>query len=113
MDILTIFKIIAALGTIAIGLLALLRPRSIKPFTGLEVPGPRGVTEVRAVLGGAFIGLGLAALLLGPVAYQTLGITYIVIAAVRAVSMLADRSVERSNLISLASEIVLGVVLVL
>jgi hypothetical protein len=42
-----------------------------------------------------------------------LGSGYLGIAAVRAVSMFIDRSVVRSNVISLVTEIVLGVVLVL
>jgi hypothetical protein len=93
----------------------------VRGFTGLETPGPRGVTEVRAVLGGAFIGVGVAPLLFhilggyasAQPAYQTLGITYLAIFAARVLGMVVDRSLERSNWISLATEIVLGVVLVL
>jgi hypothetical protein len=114
MNILEILKIIAVLGTIGVGVLALLRPRAIKPLTGLEVPGPRGVTEVRSVLGGAFIGLGLAVLLLpDPLSYHILGITYITIAVVRSISMVVDRSIEQSNIVSLVVEIVFGVILML
>jgi hypothetical protein len=112
MDILQIIRILIALATIATGLLALLRPHSIRGFTGLIADGPRGVSEIRAVLGGAFIGLGLAALLLGGLdAYRTLGITYSAIAAVRAISIVVDRSPARSNLISLVVEVVFGVLL--
>jgi hypothetical protein len=113
MNILQILRILAALATIATGLLALLRPNSIRGFTGLVADGPRGVTEIRAVMGGSFIGLGLAPLLLGGTdAYRMLGILYITIAVVRAVSIGVDRSPERSNLISLVVEVVLGVLLV-
>jgi hypothetical protein len=71
MTILQILKILSAVGTIVIGFYALIRPLAIKGFTGLDVTGPRGVTEIRAVMGGAFIGLGLGALLLAlPAAYQ-------------------------------------------
>jgi hypothetical protein len=90
------------------------RPMAVREFTGLEIPGPRGVTEVRAVLGGAFIGLGLAMLILNDAnAYATVGIMYLVVAAVRLVSMFLDGSVVRSNWISLAFEIVFGLILVL
>jgi hypothetical protein len=66
------------------------------------------------VLGGLFVALGVAPLLLGgATAYRTLGIGYLGVAAVRAGSMYVDRSMERSNVISLVSEILLGVVLVL
>jgi hypothetical protein len=113
MDFLRILQITAALATIATGLLALLRPTSICGFTGLIADGPRGVTEIRVVLGGIFIALGLSPLLLGSAdAYRMLGIMYSAAAAVRAVSILVDRSATRSNLISLVVEVVFGVLLV-
>jgi hypothetical protein len=114
MTYLTILKILSAVFTIAFGLYSVILPRAIKGFTGLDVTGPRGVTEIRAVMGGTFVGLGLAALFLtSPVAYQTLGIAYFVIAATRIVSMLVDKSVMSSNIISVVSELVLGLILVL
>jgi hypothetical protein len=114
MDILQILKIICALATIATGLISLVAPRAIKGFTGLEATGPRGITEIRAVMGGLFIGLGIAPFILGaPQVYQAIGIMYLAIAAVRTVSMFLDRSVMQSNTISLIVEIVFGVILVL
>jgi hypothetical protein len=114
MTILEVLKIIAAVGTIATGLVSLFRPRSVRGFTGLIAEGGRGVTEIRAVLGGAFIGLGAAPLILNaPAAYQMLGITYLAIAAARIPSMIVDQSVVSSNLISLAVEIIFGAILVL
>lgn len=114
MTILEIVQIILAVSTIATGLVSLIRPKSVKGFTGLSAPGPRGITEIRAVLGGAFIGLGLAPLVLSaPAAYKMLGITYLVIFVSRAAGMALDKSFERSNWISLAFEIVAGVVLLL
>ena len=109
-----VLKIIAALCTIATGVVSLVRPQSVTGFTGLKPTGPRGITEIRAVLGGLFIALGVAPLLLGgATAYRTLGIGYLGVAITRAGSMFADRSVERSNVISLVVEIVFGVVLTL
>lgn len=111
--VLTVLKAIAAVATILTGLISLVRPRAVTGFTGLSPTGPRGVTEIRAVLGGLFVALGLVPLVLGaPVAYQMLGFAYLGIAVVRTVSMFVDRSTERSNLISLAVEIVFGIVLV-
>jgi hypothetical protein len=113
MDILHILKIICALGTIATGFISLLSPRAIKGFTGLEAAGPRGITEIRAVMGGLFIGLGLAPFLLAvPQVYQALGIMYLAIALVRTISMFLDRSVMQSNIVSLAVEIVFGIILI-
>jgi hypothetical protein len=113
MDILQILKIICALATVATGFISLLRPRSIKGFTGLEATGPRGITEIRAVMGGLFIGLGLAPILLWvPPVFHALGIAYLAIAAVRTGSMFLDRSVMQSNVVSLIVEIAFGIVLV-
>jgi hypothetical protein len=112
--ILNILKVIAAVGTIVTGLVSLLRPRSVTGFTGLSAAGPRGITEIRAVLGGFFVALGAVPLIHGePATYQMLGITYLVVAATRSASMAIDKSVERSNIISVAVEIIFGVILVL
>jgi hypothetical protein len=114
MTILQILKTIAAIGTIATGLISLIVPRSVTGFTGLSPKGPRGVTEIRAVLGGLFVGLGVAPLILSaPAAYQMLGMAYLFVAVVRIASMMADKSVERSNIISVVVEIIFGVILVL
>ncbi|MDX9865567.1 MAG: DUF4345 family protein [Anaerolineaceae bacterium] len=114
MNILTILKIIIAVGTIGTGLLALLKPNSIDGFTGIKATGPRGVTEIRAIFGGLFIGLGAAAILLNaPAAYQMLGIAYGAIAVVRIPAMFLDHSVENSNIISTVIEVVFAVILVL
>jgi hypothetical protein len=106
-------QMLAALATAAAGVFVLVAPRKVVGFTGLEPIGGRGISELRAVFGGLFIALGLTPLFLGPTAYLMLGVGYLSIAAVRAVSMVVDRSVVQSNVISLISEIVLGVVLVL
>lgn len=113
MGILGILKILAALLTVATGLLAFVRPLAVLGFTGLGAPGPRGVTEIRAVLGGAFIGLGATPLLLRtPDTFRMLGIVYLVIGATRTVGLILDKSVERSNVISLAVEILFAVILI-
>jgi hypothetical protein len=112
--ILQTFQIIAAVGTIATGVVSLIWPRAVQGFIGLHAEGGRGITEIRAVLGGFFIALGIVPLILqATAAYQMLGIAYLVVAAVRAVSMLIDKSVERSNIISVVVEIIFGVILVL
>lgn len=113
MSILEILKIIAALATAATGVFVLVAPRKTVGFTGLEPIGGRGISELRAVFGGLFIALGLTPLWLGTPAFLMLGVGYLAIAAVRAVSIVVDRSAIPSNLISLATEIILGVVLVL
>lgn len=112
--ILQILKIIAAIATVVTGLISAVGPLSVTGFTGLSAPGPRGITEIRAVLGGVFIGLGLAPLILNaPAAYRTVGIMYLAVAVVRAISIVIDKSAVQSNIISLIVEIVFGVILVI
>ena len=113
-NILNILKTIAALGTIATGLFSLIKPLSVRTFTGLDVVGPRGITEIRTVLGGFFIALGAAPLLFrNPGMFLMLGFAYFGVAIVRAVSMFLDKSFMQSNYISLATEAILGIILVI
>lgn len=110
---LTIIQIIAAVATILTGLYALLRPTRITDFTGIQAVGGRGVTEIRSIFGALFIALGVFPLLTGSsIAYSMLGTGYLAIGAVRLVSIFLDRSAVKSNWISLAVEIVFGLVLV-
>ena len=112
--VLQVLQITAAVATILTGLFSLIMPRRVTGFTGLSPVGGRGITEIRAILGGFFVALGAAPLILGaPVTYQMLGIGYLVVAAVRSVSMFVDESVVQSNVISVVTEIVFGLILVL
>jgi hypothetical protein len=112
MDIWMVLKIIASLATAATGALALVKPTAIYGFTGLKADGARGISEIRAIFGGLFIALGIVPLFLGTSGYQMLGFGYLAIAVVRAFSIIFDRSYARSNILSLITEIVLGVILV-
>jgi hypothetical protein len=112
MDILTILKIIAAIGTALTGVLALVKPTAIYGFTGLVAEGARGISEIRAIFGALFIALGVAPFIYGEAAYQVLGFSYLMIAAVRLISIIIDKSRASSNWISLAIEIVLGIILI-
>jgi len=109
MNVLMILKIIAAIATAVTGLLAFVKPDAVYGFTGLTASGARGVSEVRAVFGGLFIALGLAPIFLNQ--YRMLGIGYLAIAVTRIISIIVDKSYAQSNLISLAIEIVFGVIL--
>lgn len=112
--IIQILQIIAAVATILTGLVSLIKPESVTGFTGLRPEGGRGITEIRAILGGFFIALGAVPLFLNsPVAYMMLGIAYLGVAVVRGISMFVDKSVVQSNVISLIVEIVFGIILVL
>jgi len=114
MTLLKIFQIIAVVLTIVTGIISLFWPRSVFGFTGLTAPGPRGITEIRSILGGLFIGLGIAVFVLATrETYQMLGIMYLAIGVVRAASIVVDKSVVQSNVISLIVEILFGIILVL
>ena len=102
-----------SLITAATGLLAFIKPDATYGFIGLNANGVRGVSEIRSIFGGLFLGLGLAPFLLGATAYQMLGITYLAIAAARAFSIVFDKSYAQSNIISLVIEILLGAILVI
>lgn len=109
-----ILQIIAAIGTLLTGAVSLFKPESVTGFAGLRPEGGRGITEIRSILGGLFIALGVFPLIVNsPIAYMMLGVTYLGIAAVRAVSMFTDKSVVQSNVISLVVEIIFGVILVI
>jgi len=111
---LKILQIIAVIGTILTGFYSLVAPTQIEGFTGIKPVGGRGITEIRSIFGALFIGLGIAAFILDKsVAYPMLGIMYLAIAVVRIVSMFIDDSIERSNIISIAAEVIFGVILML
>ena len=109
-----ILQIIAVIATILTGLVSLINPLGVQGFTGLTAPGGRGITEIRSILGGLFIGLGVAVFLLGTrETYQMLGIMYLAIGVVRIVSIFLDKSSVQSNWISVAVEIIFGIILVI
>jgi len=114
LSILSILQFIAVLGTLATGIVSLIKPNSVQGFTGLRSEGQRGITEIRAILGATFVGLALAAYFLDhSIRYPMLGYVYLSIAIGRAISIFIDKSAERSNWISLIAEVVFGVVLIL
>ncbi len=107
-----ILKYVAGVATILTGLASLFWPTNVLGFTGLEVNGGRGITEVRTILGALFVGLGAAVLYFDlPQTYQMLGITYLSMAVVRAVSIVVDRSLVSSNVISVLAELFFGIIL--
>ncbi len=117
--ILDYIKIIIAVGTIGFGAYSVIAPQAIKGFTGLVADGSRGISEIRAVMGGVFVALGIVAILFkfywfkSDAAYATLGAVYLTIAIIRMFSIIFDKAHQSSNYISLAFEIVFGVLLVL
>ena len=94
MSFLSILKIIASIGTVATGLLSLVKPRSVYGFTGLRTEGGRGITEIRAVLGGLFVALGAVPLVYRQdLPYMMLGVGYLTVGFIRLIFMFVDKSV--------------------
>lgn len=111
--ILQYLQYLACILTIIAGLFALFSPARAVSLTGLVPKGGRGLTEIRCVMGGLYIALGITPFFLGDVAFMMLGIAYLAIAVTRLVSIFIDKSGSQSNWMSLALEVVLGVILVL
>jgi hypothetical protein len=112
--IIQILKYVAAIATILTGAASLFWPTRVLGFTGLDVSGGRGITEIRTILGALFVGLGAAALYFNmPQTYKMLGITYLVMAVVRTISIFVDDSMVSSNVISVIAEAVFGIILLL
>jgi hypothetical protein len=111
--ILQYLQYLACILTIISGLFALFAPARAVSLTGLVPKGGRGLTEIRCLMGGLYIALGVSPFILGGVAFTMLGIAYLAIALVRLVSIFVDKSGTQSTWMSLALELVLGVILVL
>ena len=91
---LTVLQYIACALTVLVGAWSLFSPASAGKFTGLTPEGGRGITEIRAVLG-------------------MLGFAYLLVGIARLISIFVDKSGNQSNWISVASEFVLGAILLL
>ena len=108
----TLFKLSIFTFSSGIASVAFIKPASAYEFTGLRPSGVRGTSEFRSIFGGLFIGLGIAPFFLGEPAFKMLGIGYLAIAVARTFSILFDKSYEKSNIISLVIEVVLGIILI-
>lgn len=113
MTVLGILKIIAAVGTALTGVVAFIKPTAAYPITGLRSEGNRGLSEIRAVMGGLFIALGIAPFLLGEQAYVFLGFSYAGVALARLAAIFLDRTPTKSNFVNLIVETVFAIILLL
>jgi hypothetical protein len=112
--ILLILKYLMVAVTLVTGAISIFWPSKIKGFTGLEASSPRATSEIRAVMGGVFIGLAAAVVIFRtPEVFSMLGIAFAAIALVRAISIVVDRAAVQSNIVSLISEVVMAVILIL
>jgi len=111
---LQILKYVINIATVFTGVVSLLWPLKVQEFTGLTATGGRGITEIRTILGALFVGLGIASQVYNQKeTYAMLGITYLAMALVRGISIVADKSAVSSNIISFATELVFGLILMM
>jgi hypothetical protein len=98
-----------ALGASGVGIA--LDPERAGQVMRIPPSSPRGITEMRAGVGGTFAALGAWALLRGTSdAYTAVGVTWLGAAAVRAVSIQVDEPEKDSTFWAfLAAETVLGI----
>jgi hypothetical protein len=114
MNLITLFHIYAVVIIIKNGLFSALKLRMIKNRIGMETSSPRAITEIRAVWGGLYLGMGIAGSVFPiPEVYKLIGITYLVSNAIRGISLAIDKSIDRVNLQSISYEIILAIFLFL
>lgn len=100
--------------TIILGLFGAFKPLIVAKFVGVIPDGKRGVEEIRATYGGLFIGLGLYALLAQKTAvFTVVGIGWLGAAIIRLLSIIFDKSRELKNLVGVAFEAIIGLLLVI
>lgn len=114
MNWLLILKYVAVAVTLVTGFMSVFWPARFSGFTGIVASSPRATSEIRAVMGGVFVGLAVAVVFFRtPEVFKMLGIAFAAIALVRSISIVVDHAAVQSNIISLASEVVLALILIL
>ena len=100
---------IAPLACLALGVAALIAPVRFAATVGLEATGPLGRSELRAVFGGVFIGIGAACLATSSApAYWTGAGAFLGGAGAKGLSALLERGVFPAALLGFVVDIVMG-----
>ena len=110
-----ILNIIAALLTIGFGAFGFLAPKFTAGALDLAPDGSNmGYSEMRASVGGLFVVMALACLVMGaPMAYAMMGFAYVGAAAGRALSLVLDKPPFAKAFVYFLIEAVLAAWLVL
>jgi hypothetical protein len=120
MNLLEIVKIVASLFNLLFGVYAIWQPEVIARASHYTLNNARGRVEARVVTGGVFVGLGIGAVLFGSIleqediAYQVVGVVALCSGATRLLGLLLEKPagiLDRSYWIYLASEVIIGVIL--
>jgi len=97
-----------------LGVAALLFPKTMAAFVGIQPITPVGVSEIRSTLGSFFIGLGATCLWLQSAdAFTVLGVASLGAAMVRLLSSVFDRSASIKNIGGVVAEALLGALFLL
>lgn len=103
---------VGAVATTGMGLLGLFAPETCSRLVGLKARRPAGFAEFRATFGGLFLALGLTPILTqDSLCFLVSGLAWLGAAAGRTISIVADRSADRDNLIAFTIEITFAVLL--
>jgi hypothetical protein len=114
MNVIALLHIYAVIITLKNGFFSVVKVLGTKKKIGMETSSPRATTEIRAVWGGIYLGLGIAGLVFPiPEVYKTLAIAYAVSNGIRGISMVIDKSIDRLCLQSMSYEVVLAFLLVI
>ena len=99
---------LTAIVSILAGLALMLMPRRMGYIVGITYrkDGPDGLSEVRGAFGGAWVGLGVACILLAqPFSYFTLGLAFVGAVIGRVISVIFDRALNLHCLIVTVIEV--------
>jgi hypothetical protein len=110
-----IVKFIISTLTAITGLYIIIRPQAYARLAGFSTGGERGSVEIRTIMGGVFLGLGLAPIILFnyPIALTFVGVVYIIVALTRLILLFLDRSFEFFSIVFLLVEAGFGLIMVI
>ncbi len=114
MNLIALFHLYAVVITIKNGVFSALKLGWIKNKSGIDTPNSRATTEMRSLWGGLLLGMGIAGLVFPlPDVYKAIGIVYVVRNVVRGVSMVVEKSTDRTSLQAISYEVILAILLFL
>jgi Domain of unknown function (DUF4345) len=105
---------IGAILITVLGIVGFLKPLMVAKLVGLTPSEPHGVSEIRATLGGFFIGLGgFAMYSQNTVIYGAIGMGWLGAAIARVFSLVIDRKINKENIGGVFLEGGIGLLLLL
>ena len=105
---------IGAIFITVLGIVSFLKPLMVGKLVGLTPSEPHGISEIRATLGGFFIGLGgFAVYSQNTVIYGAIGMGWVCAAIARVFSLMIDRKINKENIGGVFLEGGIGLLLLL